>query len=335
MSRVDAQSPHVPSARLCVLVLVLAIFLPRLAAAADGSLYVEPSRASFTVGQEFDVRVRIDTDGASISAAEAQLSFEPRDLSVEGISTDGSILASWPTPPEFSNEAGTITFAGWTSTPYTGPDGLLVTVTFRALRTVSSNARLAAGAALSAQAGEDNIITSMRSAVFSIRPEEVMPEPEPELAYATSTTAVSVPSAPVLEAPVFIEYETDIEAGERIIVKGTARPSARVIVWLVYDGKQDRSDVLAAEDGSFTFVSDTGVEPGVYRMWAAEESNGMTGPESRQLHITVRDVTLSAAVSFSGDLLLSAAPYLALVIVAGFGGGYLMHRRRFNSSGHD
>src|SRR5262249_15223619 len=144
-----------------------------------------------------------DTGGTLINAAEGDLSFNTEALEVEKISEDDSILSSWSTPPVFSNEEGTIRFAGWTKQNYSGDAGLLVTVTFKALKNTVGNARLAAGAILAANGEESNIITSMRSGVFTIA---APPEPEPETAptepgAAALTDASATTTGPTAKVP--------------------------------------------------------------------------------------------------------------------------------------
>lgn len=142
---------------------------------ADASLYLSPESASYARGDTFEVRLLADTDGALISAAEAELSYDAGAFAIEGISTEGSILNVWLTKPDF--DGSTIRFSGVTKSPYSGSNGLLVTITFRALRNMLGNVRFTSGALLSYGAESTNVISTMRSGVYRVRPEEVLPEP--------------------------------------------------------------------------------------------------------------------------------------------------------------
>lgn len=303
---------------------------PLVAVATEGTLYVSPERGRYVVGERFDMQIRVDTDGSTINAAEAELTFDPRDLAVESLSADGSILGSWPTEPAFSNTDGAIEFAGWTREPYVGRDGLLLTVTFRALRTNASNARFAAGAALSAGTSEANIITSMRSAAMTIAPEivrlEPTPEPEPE---PVASLQIDDAISEVLAAPSLIEYDREVSVGERIIVKGVAAPGARVLAWLALgDNEPERTELRAGIDGSFTFVSEDDAQQGVYRVWfETVAADGTRSDESRQLRIVATTDTVTRAAAATGALLIDAVPYVALVALAALALAYAAHHR--------
>src|SRR6185436_8437514 len=137
---------------------------------AEAVLYVSPERGTYPVGQTFEMKVYADTGGSLVNAAEGELSFNTDALQVMNLSTEGSILQSWSTEPAYSNTDGTLHFAGWTKNNYSGVSGLLITVTFKAKRNMVGSARLAAGAILAADGQESNIISSMRSGLYTIMP---------------------------------------------------------------------------------------------------------------------------------------------------------------------
>lgn len=301
-------------------------FLPAFARATEGVLYVSPERGNYRVGERFDMRVLIDTDNSVINAAEAELRFDPRDLTVEQISTDGSILGTWPTEPRYSNADGTIAFSGWTREPYNGADGLLVTVTFRALRTVSSGARFAAGAALAAGSSEANIITSMRSAAVSIAPEVVTPALETSVVPSAPSQPAEVSDVPL--QPMIMAYERTIDEGGRIEVVGAATPGVRIEATLeLPDGVTQRAELAAQDDGSFTFVVDHASD-GLYRIWFAEVSaDGVRSEPSRVVAVEVhasRSENAQAAAGVSTD----ALPYLVSVAIAAIVAAFIVHRYR-------
>lgn len=314
------------------LVFFLAVIFPTsFVHAADGVLYLVPGRAVHAVGDTFKVEIFANTDNTPISAAEAELRYDPSVLSVEEISTDGSVLGSWSTVPAFPDKDGKITFSGWSNDHYSGVEGLLVTIAFRALRNTSTDVRLTAGAILSVDGGS-NIITSMRSAAISIQPREVIPKPlSVDVATTTddSLIANSTEKVSVLQ-PVFTEYESTIKAGDRIIVKGSAPADAKVSIWIEKQGDAvQRMDITSGPDGTFTFVSDEGVESGEYRLWAqAIDADGVRTATSTIITIAASPTGLAA----SAGLVSTGSAYLPILIIGvlGFGIGYLFHRRTAN-----
>lgn len=301
---------------------LLAIF----AQAADGTLYMSPERGAYNIGEVFEVKVMADSGGVPINAVEAELNFNSNALAVESISTQNSILSSWSTEPTFSNSDGVIAFSGWTGGTFTGSDGLLATITFKALRDASANAHLAAGAMLAVQDGS-NIITSMKSGVYTVAPRELV-RPTLQSSSSSSNVApeiISVPASP----PHFIQYEQSIREGEPIVVRGTTDPSARLIVWLQRSREETMHSVTSDADGTFTFTAPRPAEEGVYRIWAAvEDAYGVPGPQSDRIAINVRSSGLTASVVPSMDLISTLFPYIAFLIVAALVFAYMYHRHK-------
>lgn len=178
-----------------MLFLCSALLLGGVANAAGASIYLSPEGGSFALEDTFEVRVLADTDVSPVSAAEADISFDTGALSVESIRTEDSILDVWLTRPAYDNTTGTISFSGIAKTPYVGTNGQLITIVFYAKRNMLGNVRVVSGALLSTDAGQSNIISSMRSGVYRIRPEALMPEP---VATSSEFTAAEILAAEVL-----------------------------------------------------------------------------------------------------------------------------------------
>ena len=314
--------------------LFVAVFVPMsLAHAAEGVLYVTPERNVYTVGEIFQIRVFADTGGAAINAAEANLAFDPSTIETQGVSTAASILQSWPAPASYSNEKATVRFAGVAHEKYTGSDGLLITVTFRTLRSATGAVRLTDGAILAEDVRGSNIIASMRSAAFTIQPRETVPSApavvDSDTLFVAESTATSETAASVLR-PVFTEYPREVDVGERVIVKGVALADATVSVWL-QRGEDDpkRADIMSSADGSFTYVSDSGAQSGTYRLWAqAVDQSGVRTATSSVITITVAPSSaLTASAALTSNLVSGYLPYLAGLLALGLGIGFVMRRR--------
>ena len=176
------------------------------AASTGGELYMTPTSELRTVGEPFDVRLYANTNGQTVNAVESELAYDPSTLSVESISLEGSILTSWATAPSYDSAQGIIRFSGWAAQPFTGSDGLLVTVTFRPLRVGQSGVDFNSASMLAADGRGGNIITTMRSGVFRIQPLQKQPTvnlpPTPDTTDASSTVrADSLPQSPRPDAP--------------------------------------------------------------------------------------------------------------------------------------
>lgn len=302
-----------------------------LASFADAVLYISPEKGTYTAGQVFEVKVYADTGGKLINAAEGDISFNTEALAVDTVSEDGSILQSWSTPPQFSNDEGTIRFAGWTKNNYSGVGGLLITVRFKALRTMVGNARLAAGAILAADGQESNIITSMRSGVFKIAAPD-LPEDVASINHASSSKETSSSTAidAKLPAPVFDDAPDQVAIGDHIVVRGNTEPNAHVTVYLAHGSESEKeTQILSASDGSFTYVSDDPTVAGVYHMRASVIANdGRQSVPTDAIDITVSPTGVAASAIFGASLIFETIPFFALLILGGLGAAYIYHRHQ-------
>jgi hypothetical protein len=310
--------------------ITLVISLPAISF-ADAVLYVSPEKGEYTMGQTFEVKVYADTGGTLINAAEGDLSFNVDALAVEKISEDNSILTSWSTPPQFSNDEGTIRFAGWTKNNYSGVDGLLITITFKALHNMVGNARLAAGAILAADGQESNIITSMRSGVFTIAPQQ-QPADSPD-AYATTTAATDTASSTdtaKVPAPIFENIPDNVAIGDRIVIRGNTEPNAHISIYLARGSESEkRTEILSASDGSFTFVSDAPTVEGVYHLRAGVMTDdGRQSVPSDTVDISVAPTGVAASAVFGASLIFETIPFFALLVLGGLGAAYVYHRHQ-------
>ena len=109
------------------------LFLACEVRAQSASLYLSPSSGSFLVGSVFTVSVFLNTEGNEINAVQADLKFSPNILQVTSPTIGTSFIAQWLTPPNYSNERGTISFSGGVPGGIKTSGGLVSSITFRAV----------------------------------------------------------------------------------------------------------------------------------------------------------------------------------------------------------
>lgn len=303
---------------------LLSLLIPvSTAFASGGVLFLSPSSSTHAVGQSFAVKVYVDTGGVGVSAAEARLSFDPTALSVTRLSTEGSVLGSWPTQPSFSNASGIIQFSGWASSNYyTGSKGLLLTITFTALRNTTTTIRFDSGTILSAGNASSNIISSMRAAAVAVQPQEVIPVPPP----APAPVKVVIPSPP--PPPPTLAVQGTVSIGSDIVAKGAAAPNAIVYVWLQKQGNPPIPSTLAAgPNGSFAYVSDAPASEGTYTLWAqAQGKDGQKSALSQVVTVTAAVQGFAAAAALTANVADGFIPYLILLGALALCAWYLYRR---------
>lgn len=159
------------------LILLLGCFLGAGSAEA-ATLKVSPSTGVYTAGTAFSVSVVLNTEGKSVNAADGQLSFNPRELSVVGVSRGASIFNLWTEEPTFSNAAGTISFGGGSPSGYKGAAGTIISVTFKPLAAGTPKVTFKSGSVLAADGMGTNVLTSMNGGTFTIAAKGETPAPE-------------------------------------------------------------------------------------------------------------------------------------------------------------
>lgn len=163
---------------ILVFVLATTFYLMSGVLAEAASLSLSPSTGVYTSNGTFSVRVLVNTNGKPVNAADATLSFNPRELSVVSVNRNGSIFNLWVTEPAFSNSAGTINFSGGLPSGYTGSSGNIMTITFRAAGAGTARVSFTNGSVLANDGRGTNVLTSMNGGTYTIQAQSAAPEPE-------------------------------------------------------------------------------------------------------------------------------------------------------------
>jgi len=156
------------------LILVFMSIIPAAVQAAEASLFFSPSDGAYQIGSTFLVEVKVNSDGASINAAQSKVLFPREILEVRSISKTSSIFTLWPEEPTFSNSKGEISFKGGIPAPgFTGIDNIL-TINFRAKKAGPAKVSFSEAEVLAADGRGTNILKLTPETIFSIT--ETYPE---------------------------------------------------------------------------------------------------------------------------------------------------------------
>jgi len=95
------------------LVLVSIFFVLFSGVSAQGAvLYFEPSTAQLKIGQEFEVKVKIDPEKECINTIKADIEYDKDLLIAKDFLTGNSIISLWLKKPEIKAKEGKISFVG-------------------------------------------------------------------------------------------------------------------------------------------------------------------------------------------------------------------------------
>lgn len=181
--------------RSLILLGCIALFYGMGAAMAEAAtMSVSPGTGVYATGATFTVKVNVNSSGKSINAAEGTLSFNPSELSVVSVSRGSSIFNLWVGEPSFSNSAGTISFSGGLPSGYTGSNGNIMSITFRAKGSGAVKVNFSSGSVLANDGAGTNVLTSMSGGTFTIN--AAAPTPEAEEVVVEYVAPANTPGAP-------------------------------------------------------------------------------------------------------------------------------------------
>jgi hypothetical protein len=149
-----------------------------VSAAENVILYLSPSGGTYAAGNTFLVRVKVNSGGQPINAAEGTLIFNPNEVQVVNISKNGSIFSLWTIEPTFSNSAGNIVFSGGTPNPFIGTAGTIIAITFKAKVSASTRIVFSSGSVLAADGKGTNILSSLKGGTYVLKPKIITPPPQ-------------------------------------------------------------------------------------------------------------------------------------------------------------
>lgn len=115
--------------RILLVIVFLFFFTPLVSRAA--SLSLTPAGGSYAIGSTFDVSIILNTEGESVNAIVASLSFPPDMLQVVSPSTGQSVIGVWTANPKLDNRLGRIDLQGGIPGGINSSKALITTITFR------------------------------------------------------------------------------------------------------------------------------------------------------------------------------------------------------------
>lgn len=193
------------------------------------SMYLAPQTKTPGAGDTITVDLVINSDGQSINAAQATVSFPTDILEIVSVDTSGSIFNFWVEEPHFSNENGTLRFVG--GSPQGKLGDVLSVLRMQVKARGVGNAQMGLSQAIiTANDGKGtNILSSMAGTHITIGTQDATPEPEevkesvvekveekkpepkpivlPKRVERVAVRSTSLPDEPKLEVPLYPDQE--------------------------------------------------------------------------------------------------------------------------------
>lgn len=144
------------------------------------TLFFSPPTTTVAMGDSFSLTLKVSTEGVSVNAAEATVSYPANILKFESISQTDSIIQFWAVSPTGSDAAGNIHFSGGLAPPgYLGSDGTIIQITWRVVASGQAFINVVDGKVL-AQDGQGSNVYSRTTDPFVVTATDSA-QPGPEL----------------------------------------------------------------------------------------------------------------------------------------------------------
>ncbi len=196
--------------RLKIIILAFSAFFfmafLEIPAVSAASFFTLPKTGQFKIGQEFDMEIRIDSEGQGFNAAQASISFPKDVLEIKSVdySPAASVFNFWLEEPVFSNENGSFSFIGGTTSGVISASAEILKITFKAKGSGTAEVVLSNAAITSSDGSGTNILSTVKNAVFYVGPSVESPEavfvPE-QPSSGTGGAGEPVPAPPVPSVP--------------------------------------------------------------------------------------------------------------------------------------
>ena len=146
---------------------VLALIVASLFSAGKASAAVmnlSLGNDTFSIGDKFNVDIKIDSEGVSINAAQASLQFPKDILEVVSIEKTGSVFGFWLQEPSFNNDAGTVGFIGGTVSAFSGKSLQIIQIVFKVRGAGTAALTLSDAAVTAADGSGTNVLSTTHGA---------------------------------------------------------------------------------------------------------------------------------------------------------------------------
>lgn len=140
-------------------VLLFAISGPTMAHAASFNLVT--NKETFVIGDSFTVDMRIESLDVGVNAAQATLTFPRSVVQVTSVDKTSSVFNFWLQGPDYSNDAGTVSFIGGNQNGIAGADLEVLHVTFKVKGAGPITLMFSDGAVTASDGSGTNVLSAM------------------------------------------------------------------------------------------------------------------------------------------------------------------------------
>jgi len=257
----------------CLTSLLFSFFVFPLSASA-ATLFVAPQSKDIRVDDTFIVLVNTNTQGTAINAASVDIKFDQNLLSAQSVGYSNSIFTLWAEEPKYSNLAGNIHLSGGLSSPgFTGSNGAILRITFKARAVGQTQISLENGSVLANDGIGTDVLSSVQGSSITINKALPVVETKIITTVTTATSSIATTTIGAIEdlhlVPIITNVPEHLKQGSLLTFSGTGVANGQILVY-VGKGKNNPAitQVNTVADGKFEINYEKPVLSGYYKIWA-------------------------------------------------------------------
>src|SRR3972149_10186529 len=144
---------------LAFLVLIFGLSTAKILAA---TMYLSAPAEYVTIGDKFNIEVRIDSEGTAVNASDGTIKFSKDILEVTEVDRSKSAFTFWLEDPSYSNETGVIRFFGVNITGGNGKSLEVMKISFRVRGTGSANVIVEKASVAASDGTGTNVLSTIK-----------------------------------------------------------------------------------------------------------------------------------------------------------------------------
>lgn len=177
---------------------LLAIAPPAFA----GTLNILTDKTQFAIGDEFSIDIKIDSENASINAAQATVNYPVGILQETGVDKTNSVFSFWLQEPATDNTGGKVSFIGGSSSGITGKTLQALRISFKVVGSGTADISFGDGAITAADGNGTNVLSVMNGlSITSISKQQAALIPAPKIPAVTLIKREAVPTGKIPVKP--------------------------------------------------------------------------------------------------------------------------------------
>lgn len=184
---------------------VVLLFLASAHSVFAAVIYILPEQKNFSIGEEFIIDIKIDSEGESINAAQAAINWPTSILEFVEAEKTGSVFNFWVEEPNLSGDLNSLSFIGGAAKGISGAALQIFKIKFKTRGAGAAEISISDAAITASDGKGTNILSKIKGASYGVWEEVIQQEPmsQPVKVEREAIPAKNLPQKPELTVPLY------------------------------------------------------------------------------------------------------------------------------------